>query len=32
MHKVDEHVDLADMAALTEIYLLVLEDYFGLTG
>ncbi len=31
MHKVDEHTDVADLSALTEIYLLVLKDYFGLT-
>jgi succinyl-diaminopimelate desuccinylase len=32
MHKVDESVDLADLEALTEIYLRVLERYFAGTG
>jgi len=29
MHKADERVALADLEALTEIYLTVLQDYFG---
>jgi succinyl-diaminopimelate desuccinylase len=30
MHKADERVALADLDALTEIYLAVLQDYFGM--
>jgi len=30
MHKADERVTLADLDALTEIYLAVLQDYFGM--
>jgi len=29
MHKVDERASLADLAALTEIYDLILERYFA---
>jgi succinyl-diaminopimelate desuccinylase len=29
MHMVDEHVAVADIEALTEIYAAILEDYFG---
>lgn len=29
MHMVDEHVALADIEALTEIYAVILEEYFG---
>ncbi len=29
MHKIDERVSLADLAALSEIYQAVIEDYFG---
>jgi succinyl-diaminopimelate desuccinylase len=28
-HMVDEHVAIADLEALTEIYAAILEDYFG---
>ncbi len=31
MHKADERVALADLDALTEIYLAVLQDYFGMS-
>jgi succinyl-diaminopimelate desuccinylase len=31
MHKVDEHVATDDIVKLTEIYLSVLETYFGLS-
>jgi succinyl-diaminopimelate desuccinylase len=30
MHKADERAALADLDALTEIYLAVLQDYFGM--
>ncbi|MHA1567436.1 MAG: M20/M25/M40 family metallo-hydrolase, partial [Alphaproteobacteria bacterium] len=29
MHKVDEHVAVADIEALSEIYLVMMERYFG---
>ncbi len=29
MHKVDEHIAVADIEGLTRVYLAVLEDYFG---
>ena len=31
MHKIDENVSCADIETLTEIYLKVLETYFGLS-
>jgi acetylornithine deacetylase/succinyl-diaminopimelate desuccinylase-like protein len=31
MHKADERVALADLDALTGIYLAVLQDYFGMS-
>lgn len=32
MHKVDEHVEIAHLEALTDIYQAVLERFFGLSG